>query len=162
MPKLIAQVRRAMRARHMSPRTEESYVAWVQRYVRFCGLRHPGACGAGDVRAFLESLAIERGVAAATQNQAYAALLFLYDQVLDRSLGPLPAFVRARRSTRMPNVLEPDDVGVMLREIRGAARLVVMLLYGAGLRVNEAVQLRVKDVDLRRRVITVSDAKGAK
>jgi integron integrase len=162
VPKLLGQLRRVMRAKHMSPRTEEAYVAWVRRYVRFCGWRHPDECGPAAVRAFLESLATERGVAAPTQNQAYAALLFLYEQVLRRSLGALPAFVRARRTQRVPNVLEPDEVSVMLHEIRGRARLVVMLLYGAGLRVNEAVRLRVKDVDLRRRVLTVRDAKGGK
>lgn len=151
-----------MRAKHMSPRTEEAYVSWVLRYVRFCGMRDPRDCGAPDVRAFLESLATERDVAAPTQNQAYAALLFLYNHVLGLPLGALPTFLRARRSLRVPNVLEPEEVTVMLREMRGRSRLVVMLLYGSGLRVSEAVRLRIKDVDLRRRVVIVRDAKGGK
>ena len=151
-----------MRALHMSPRTENAYVAWVRRYVRFCGMRHPRECGAAEVRAFLEELAIGGGVAAPTQNQAFSALLFLYNRILGCALGGLPAFVRARRSYRVPIVLEPEEVRVMLREIRGSSGLVAMLLYGAGLRLTEAVRLRAKDVDLRRKVLVVRDGKGGK
>jgi site-specific recombinase XerD len=119
-------------------------------------------CGATDVRAFLESLAVRSGVAAATQNQACAAVQFLYQHVVGRALGGLPAYVRARRLHRLPNVLAPDEVAAVLSELSGAQRVVVMLLYGAGLRLNEALALRAKDVDVRRRTIMVRDGKGGK
>lgn len=155
-------LRRASRARHLSHLTEKAYVAWLRRFVKFCGMRHPRDCGASDVRDFLESLATESHVAASTQNQAAAALRFVYKAVLGRSLGELPAFVMAQRPKRVPNILEPDDVLIVLRMLRGHVRLVVELLYGAGLRLNEALQLRVKDLDLRRRTLTVRDGKGAR
>jgi integron integrase len=151
MPSLIQQLRAELRLRHFSPRTEKAYVAWVKRYVRFCGLRHPRDCGAPEVAAFLEDLAARRH-AAATRNQALAALQFLYRRVVQSPLLG-PRFVRAKR---LPNVLEPEDVEKVLRELGSAdLRLLVGLLYGAGLRLGEAVALRVRDVDLRRRVITV-------
>lgn len=162
MPKLITRLRAAMRARHMSPRTEEAYVAWVRRYVKFCGLRHPRDCGPVEVRAFLEQLALRGHVAATTENQARAALQFLYVGVLDRSLGTLPRSLVARQPQRVPNVLEPDEIVSVLAVTTGAVRFVLELLYGAGLRLSEALRLRVKDVDLRRRVLTVRDGKGAK
>ena len=161
-PKLVTLLRRAMRARHMSPRTEKAYVAWVRRFVQFCGFRHPRECGVADVRAFLESLAVRSGVAAATQNQACAALQFLYQHVVGRALGGLPAYLRARRPHRLPNVLGPDEVAAVLSQLSGVQRLAVMLLYGAGLRLNEALALRAKDVDVRRRTITVRAGKGGK
>lgn len=151
-----------MRARHMSPRTEKAYIAWVRRFVRFCGFRHPRECGVAEVRAFLESLAVRSAVAAATQNQACAALQFLYLHVVERALGGLPAYVRARRPHRLPNVLGPDEVAAVLSQLSGVQRLAVMLLYGAGLRLSEALALRAKDVDVRRRTIIVRDGKGGK
>lgn len=151
-----------MRARHMSRQTERAYVAWVRRFVRFCGLRHPRDCGVPEVCAFLESLAVRSAVAAATQNQASAALQFLYRHVVGRSLGALPVYVRARIPYRLPNVLLPDDVAAVLSQLTGVQRLVVMLLYGAGLRLNEALALRAKDVDVRRRTIIVRDGKGGR
>lgn len=160
--KLVTMMRRAMRARHMSLRTERAYVAWVRRYVRFCGMRHPRECGVADVCAFLESLAVRSAVAAATQNQACAAVQFLYLHVVGRALGGLPAYVRARRPHRLPNVLDSGEVAEVLSQLVGVQRLVVMLLYGAGLRLNEALALRAKDVDVRRRTITVRDGKGGK
>ena len=159
---LLGQLRRAMRTRHMSRQTELVYVGWCRRFVRYCGMRHPRDCGVADVRAFLESLATELHVSASTQNQAYAALRFLYDHVVGRSLGALPAYVRARVPQRVPNVLEPDEVMAVLTQLTGQKRLVVELLYGAGLRLREALSLRVKDVDLRRHTLTVRDGKGAK
>ena len=158
----MATLQRAMRARHMSLLTEKTYVAWVRRFVKFCGMRHPQECGASEVRAFLESLAMRAGVAASTQNQAGAALRFLYGRVIGRALGGLPPFLMAQRPKRVPNVLEPDEVLLVLEALRGNVRLIVELLYGAGLRLGEAVQLRVKDVDLRRRTLTVRDGKGAR
>jgi site-specific recombinase XerD len=155
-------VRRAIRARHFSRWTEKAYVSWIIRYVRFCGLRHPGECGPDDVRRFLEHLASERQLAASSQNQALAALLFLYGRVLGIDLGRLPAFARARSPTRLPNVLEPEDVARVLAQLSGRNRLLVELLYGGGLRLGEAVSLRVKDVDLRRHVLTIRSGKEQK
>ena len=160
-PTLLGSLRREMRAPHMSPLTEKAYVGWVRRFVKFCGMRHPSECGGAEVRAFLESLAVRSVVAASTQNQAAAALRFLY-RVLGLPLGNLPALPMAQRPKRVPNVLEPVEVQLVLDALRGQARLVVELLYGAGLRLNEALQLRVKDVDLRRRTLIVRDGKGAR
>ena len=160
-PKLLVQLRRALRARHMSPRTEQAYVAWCRRFVRFCGMLHPAACGVAEVRAFLETLATQSRVAASTQNQACAAIQFLYTHVLGRSLGELPSYVHARRPYRLPNVLEPEEVREVLALLDGTPRLVAMLLCGAGLRLSEALALRVKDIDLRRRTVVVRDGKGA-
>jgi integron integrase len=151
-----------MRTRHMSPRSEKAYVAWCRRYVRFCGMRHPRLCGMDAVRAFLESLALGGHVSASTQNQALAALLFLYNHVLNRPLGQLPPMLRAQRRLRVPNVLEPDEVLLVIERLPSGARLVVEMLYGAGLRLSEALQLRVKDVDLRRRTLVIRDGKGGK
>ncbi|MCC6774962.1 MAG: integron integrase [Gemmatimonadaceae bacterium] len=162
MPPLLRDVRTALRLRHYSPRTERSYVAWVRRYVRFCELRHPRTCGAPEIRSFLEQLATVRKVAASTQNQAHAALLFLYREVLQLSMDDTRVAVRAKEKTRVPNVLAPDEVALVIRALRGDVQLVARLLYGSGLRLNEALQLRVKDVDLRRGVLTVRSGKGAK
>src|SRR3990172_10746027 len=107
---LLSDVRRALRARHYSPRAERTYVHWVRRFVRFAGLRHPRDLGSSEGTAFLTDLAVRRGVSAATQNQALAALLFLYREVLDCRLGGLDGLVRARRAARLPTVLSPAEV----------------------------------------------------
>ena len=151
-----------MRLRHFSVRTERTYRSWIVRYVRFCGMRHPKDCGAEDVRRFLDHLARVDEVAAATQNQALAAILFLYRNVLAVPLSDLPAYTRAKRSTRVPDVLEPSEVMAVFSQLEGVVLTIVQLLYGTGLRLNEAVSLRVKDVDLVRSVVVVRDGKGAK
>lgn len=161
-PKLLVRVRTVIRLKHYSPKTEKAYVAWIRRFVHFCDMRHPERCGAAEVRDFLERLATHDGLAASTQNQALAALQFLYEQVLEVSLGRLPAFARAKHAVRVPNVLEPTDVAAVIAQLSGVVRLVVMLMYGAGLRLEEALSLRVKDVDARRRVLTVRGGKGNK
>src|SRR6185312_11759454 len=130
---LLGRLRAALRARHYSPRTEESYVAWVKRFVRFCGMRHPRELGEREVEAFLTSLAVEGRVSASTQNQALSALVFLYDAVLGRPLGLCAGLVRAKRSERLPVVLTRDEVRAVLAEIRGTPALVAGLLYGSGL-----------------------------
>lgn len=158
--KLLARVRQALRLRHYSRRTEEVYVGWVRRFVRFCGLRHPRALGAAEVSAFLSSLAVERAVSAATQNQALAALLFLYGTVLGARVGWLGELVRAKKPTRLPIVLTRDEVRVVIGRLSGVSALVARLLYGAGLRLLEALQLRVKDVDFERREIRLRGGKG--
>ncbi len=160
--RLIPRLRAALRLRHFSARTERAYVFWARRYVLFCDRRHPAECSERDVVAFLEFLVRTRGIAAATQNQAVAALSFLYRDVLARPLGTLPAIVRAKGRVRVPNVLEPSEIELVLRELRGPMRLVAMLLYGAGLRLGEALSLRLKDLDLARHTVVVREGKGGK
>jgi len=161
-PRLLAQLRRALRTRHYSVRTEEAYVAWVRRFVRFCGLRHPRELGEGDVTRFLSSLAVDRRVSASTQNQALSALVFLYRDVMDVPVGWLAALVRAKRPQRVPVVLTRDEVRRILARLkgRGAPALIAGVLYGTGMRLLEALRLRVKDVDFAANEITVRGGKG--
>jgi len=161
---LLTALRRALRVRHYSPRTEEVYVAWVRRYVAFNGRRHPRELGEREIAAFLTGLAVERRVTAATQNQALAAVLFLYKEVLGRPAGALSGLVRARQSQRVPVVLTQAEVARVLGGLRegGTEWLVASLLYGSGLRLLEALSLRVKDVDFERREIRIRRAKGDK
>jgi len=157
---LLGRLRAAVRARHYSPRTEESYVGWVKRFVRFSGMRHPRGLGEPDVERFLTSLAVDHRVSASTQNQALSALVFLYDAVLGRPLGLCAGLVRAKRSTRLPVVLTRDEVRAVLANMGGTPALVAGLLYGSGLRLLEALQLRVKDLDFAGREVTVRGGKG--
>jgi len=158
---LLGQLRAAIRARHYSPRTEESYASWVRRFVVFHGRRHPATMGEVEVQAFLAHLADHGGVSAATYNQAVAALLFLYEAVLGRRLVVSPSdVVRAKEPLRVPVVLSRDEVRLVLAELRGVPRLVALLLYGAGLRLLECLGLRVKDVDFLRGEIRVRWGKG--
>ena len=132
--RLLDRVHAAARARHLSPRTEEAYRAWIVRFVRFSDLRHPGALGVADVRRFLEWLATERRVASSTLNQAHAAMLFLYRDVLREPTRCPPAIPRARRRAGPPDVLAPEEASRLLAAVAVAHRLAVSLLYGAGLR----------------------------
>jgi len=161
-PRLIEQFRAAIRSRHYSRRTEKSYWYWIRWFIRFHGTRHPAQLGAAEVSAFLSWLATERDVAAATQNQALSALLFLYQKVLGVELPWLDELVRAKRPVRLPVVLTEAEVGRLLGELRGVLRLMAALLYGAGLRQIECLTLRVKDVDFAYRQLLVRDAKGGK
>ncbi len=160
--KLLDQVRAACRVKHLSLRTEQAYVGWIRRYVYFHHLRHPAEMGAAEVQAFLTHLAVDRQVAASTQNQALNALVFLYKTVLARPLGDLSEVVRAKRPQRLPVVLTRDDVATVLQHVRPPHRLVARLLYGSGLRLIEALRLRVKDLDFGKRQIVVQDGKGQK
>jgi integron integrase len=159
---LLDRVRQALRARHYSRRTEQAYAAWIDRFVEFHGRRDPGVMGEQEVNAFLTHLAVGDRVAASTQNQALAALLFLYDSVLHRPLGRIEGVVRARRPRRLPVVLTPKEVRAVLDGLEGTPRLVCALLYGSGLRLLECLCLRVKDIDFQRNEITVRDGKGGK
>ena len=161
-PRLLDRVRQAIRARHYSPRTETAYVRWIERFVRFHGKRHPAEMGQREVTAYLTHLATERKVAASTQNQALAALTFLYREVLELDLPWLEGLVRAKRSQRVPVVLTREEVAAVLGELDGVVWLVASLLYGAGLRLMEAMRLRVQDVDFGAGEITVRDGKGRK
>ena len=161
-PKLIDQLRLAIRRRHYSRSTEKAYVQWCVRYIRFHGLRHPRDLSADDLTAWLNHLANDRHVAASTQNQALSALLFLYKNVLEIELPWLEGVERARRPARLPVVLTRAEVRAILDQLQGPAWLAASLLYGSGLRVNECVTLRVKDIDFAYRQITVRDGKGQK
>ncbi len=160
--RLVERFREAMRARHYSVRTEKTYWYWIRWFIRFHGRRHPGEMGAAEVTAFLSWLATRRDVAAATQNQALSAILFLYKHVLGEELPWLVGLVRAQRPVRMPVVLSRAEVRRMLEPLEGPARLMVGLVYGAGLRQIECLSLRVKDLDFAYRQILVRDGKGAK
>jgi integron integrase len=154
------RVRRACRLRHLSPRTEEAYTHWIRQFIVFHGKRHPDTLGSADVIAFLTSLATDRHVSASTQNQALAALLFLYDLVLARPLADVRRFVQASTPVRLPVVLSRVEVKRLLDALDGVPRIVGTLLYGAGLRLTEWLELRVKDIDLDRREIIIRRGKG--
>lgn len=159
---LLHEVRLRIRARHMSYRTEKTYLDWIRRFIRFHGLRHPQTMGAVEVEQFLTSLAVDRHVSASTQNQALAAVLFLYREVLAVELPWLTDVVRAKRPQRLPVVLTRAEVKSVLERISGVEWLIVSLLYGTGMRLGECVALRAKDIDLARQEILIRDAKGQK
>ena len=161
-PKLLDQVRARIRVKHYSIRTEDQYVFWIKRFILFHGKRHPRDMGAVEVEAFLSDLAVTGGVAAATQNQALAALLFLYREVLEITLPWLDGVTRAKPSRRLPVVLTPTEVRAVLDRMDGMYGLMARLLYGTGMRLMECVRLRVKDVDFVRNEILIRHGKGAK
>ena len=161
-PRLLDQVRNAIRRKHYSLRTEDSYVHWIKRFIYFHGKRHPRDLGEAEVTAFLNDLARVRNVASATQNQALSAVLFLYKEVLGTPLAWLEGLDRAKRPARLPTVLTQDEVRQLLSRMDGTKWLIASLLYGSGLRLRECLKLRVKDVEFSYRQIVVRDAKGAK
>ena len=161
-PKLLDQVREQIRLRHYSIRTEAVYLEWVKRFIRFHRYRHPLEMGAAEVEAFLSDLAVRRDVSASTQNQALSALLFLYKQVLLVELPWLDGVIRARRPRRLPVVLTQTEVASVLAQLEGSVWLVASLLYGSGMRLMEALRLRVKDVEFSRLEILIRDGKGQK
>jgi integron integrase len=161
-PKLLDRVRERIRFKHYSIRTEDSYVQWIRRFILFHGKRHPSEMGAVEVEAFLTHLAVEGNVAASTQNQARSALLFLYKEVLGSELPWLNNVEQAKKPRRLPVVLTEDEVRDVLANLAGVHWLVAALLYGAGLRLIEALRLRVQDVDFKRREVLVRNGKGFK
>ena len=162
-PPLLEQVRAAIRFKHYSLRTEQSYLDWIKRFILFHGKRHPKTLGAAEVRAFLTHLAVEGKVAASTQNQAQSALLFLYRQVLRLDLPFLNDVERAKRPRKLPVVLtRPEAKALLDALVNPTFSLMGWLLYGSGLRLMECVRLRVKDVDFAYRQLTVRDGKGQK
>lgn len=161
-PRLYDRVVEALRARHYSPRTVKAYVHWIGRYIRFHHPTHPRFLREPEVNAFLTHLAVEGKVAASTQNQALGALLFLYGKVLEQPLDRIEGIVRAKRPARVPVVLSHDEVRSILGLMSGLPRLIAMILYGSGVRIGEALTMRVKDLDFDRRELTVRDGKGAK
>lgn len=161
-PRLLDQVRDALRVRHYSLRTEESYLQWIKRFILFHGKRHPTEMGEQEITAFLTFLAVDKHVSPSTQNQALSALLFLYKQVLEQELDWMDDIVRAKRSERIPEVLSPDQVRQLINHLAGTHQLMARLLYGTGMRLMEVVRLRVRDVDFHYRQITVRSGKGNK
>jgi integron integrase len=161
-PRLFDEVRRVLRLKHYSIRTEVVYLGWIRRFIVANGRRHPRSMGAPDVERFLSSLAVDGQVAASTQNQALSALLFLYKEVLGIELPWMEEVTRAKRPRRLPTVLSRGEVQDLLAQLDGRAWLLSSLLYGTGLRLMECLRLRVKDVDFARNEITVRNGKGGK
>ncbi len=161
-PRLMDRLRATIRAHHYSPSTEKAYVGWVLRYIKFHQKRHPSSLSGENVTQFLTHLAVESHVAASTQNQARAAIIFLYRHVLGVDLPWLEDVVRAKSPERIPTVLSVAEVRQLLNEMNGVPRLVAAILYGSGLRLTECLTLRIKDVDFERGEITVRSGKGHK
>lgn len=159
---MIDQVRRRIRLNHYSRQTEKTYVVWIRYFILHMGKRHPGEMGAREVSEFLSYLATERNVAAATQNQALSALLFLYKQVLNIDLPWMDDMVRAKRPVRLPSVLTENEAQRLLAQLHGVNWLMASLLYGAGLRQAECLKLRVKEIDFAYRQLFIRDSKGNK
>jgi len=153
-------MRQAVRALHYSLRTEDAYVAWARRYILFHNKRHPLEMGAAEINQFLTHLAVQGNVAASTQNQAMAALLFLYERVLERPAGELGPVIRAKRPKRLPVVLTKTEVARLLAHLTGTPRLIARLLYGSGLRLEEGLRLRVQGLDFEQGQILVRHGKG--
>ena len=161
-PSLLDRVRHTIRLKHYSIRTEEAYLHFIKRFILFQRKRHPLEMGADEIRQYLSYLANVRQVAASTQNQALAALLFLYREVLQVELPFIDGIERAKRPVRVPVVLTREECQQILFQLSGTYKLMAELLYGAGLRLMEAVRLRVKDIDFGYQQITVRDGKGEK
>jgi integron integrase len=159
-PKLLDRVRQHLRVRHYSIRTEQAYLDWIRRFILFHGKRHPNEMGEAEIAAFLTYMAVERHVAASTQNQAFSALLFLYQQVLERKLDFIDNIERVKRPPKIPVVFTCKEARAVLDELAGDYRLMAELLYGSGLRLMECVRLRVKDIDFGYNQMTVRDGKG--
>ena len=161
-PRFLDQVTEVLRRDRRSLRTEEAYLQWIRRFILFHGKRHPQEMGAEEINAFLTHLAVRQRVSASTQNQALAALLFLYRHVLKLELPPLESFLRAQRPRRLPVVLTRDEVRALLACCTGSGQLLATLLYGSGLRLMECLRLRVQDLDFGHREVTVRSGKGDK
>lgn len=161
-PKLLEQVRQAIRTRHYSYMTEKAYVGWIKRFIFYHNKRHPAEMGEKEIAQFLSSLARESKVSASTQNQALNGVLFLYHEVLEKEIGLIQGVVRAKRPRRLPVVLTKEEVKRVLSVTTGIPWLMGVLLYGAGLRLMECCRLRVKDIDFSRNQIIVRAGKGDK
>lgn len=159
-PRLYDRAVSVLRTKHYSPRTAESYLGWIRRFIEFHGGRHPLELGVDEVNAFVSHLATARNVAASTQNLALAAVLFLYKDVLDSPLGRIEGIVRAQKAKTLPVVLTRNEVAAILERLSGVPRLVAMLQYGSGVRLTEALTIRIKDLDFDRGELTVRRGKG--
>lgn len=162
MSRLIDQLKHEIRTRNYSIRTEQAYAGWVRQFIRFHRYQHPDSMGDAQVSAFLTHLAVDRNVSANTQNQALSALAFLYKNILGRPLGDITSSARAKKPQKLPTVLDREEVLAVLHHLEGPHRLIGALLYGSGLRLNEALTLRVKDVDFTHQCLHIHNGKGAK
>ncbi|MEA3308979.1 MAG: integron integrase [Chloroflexota bacterium] len=160
-PKLLARVRNSLRQRNYAYSTEQSYTSWIKRYILFHHKKHPLKMGEKEIEEFLTYLAVRKKVAAATQNQALSALIYLYQEVLHRELTDINA-MRPRRRQNIPTVLTPAEVAAILPQLTGLNQLMAKILYGSGLRISECLRLRVKDVDFGHYQLLVRDSKGHK
>ncbi|MCB9152111.1 MAG: integron integrase [Caldilineaceae bacterium] len=158
--KLLDRVRDAIRVKHYSYRTEQTYMDWIERYIRFHGLRHPAEMNAPEIQAFLTHLAVERNVSPSTQNQALSALLFLYRHVLNLELTDRIDVVRAKKEKHLPTVLTKEEVRQVIERMSGLQQLMAQLLYGSGMRLMECMRLRIKDIEFAQQQIIVRDTKG--
>ena len=161
-PKLLDQVRQAIRTRHYSYMTEKAYIGWIKRFIFFHNKRHPAEMGEAEIGRFLSSLATESHVSASTQNQALNALLFLYQEILHLKIGFIDGVIRAQRPKRLPVVLTKDEVRKILGGLNGKPWIMTMFLYGAGLRLMECCRLRIKDIEFSQNQIVVRAGKGNK
>jgi integron integrase len=161
-PKLLDQLRRCIREKHYSLRTERAYVYWARCYIRFHGLRHPKEMGGPEIQAFMSYLVNDRKIAGSTYTQAICALLFLYRTVLDFELPWIEGVHRPKRPAKRPIVLTPHEVNLIFTQMDGVHQLFAQLLYGTGMRLSDCAQLRIKDVDFQRREITIREGKGGK
>ena len=160
-PKLLDQVRTVIRVKHFSLSTEKAYVAWIRRFILFHGKRHPLYMGEDEIRQFISYLAVDAKISASTQTVALSALLFLYREVLKQELPYVANIERAKRAKRLPVVFTRNEVQQVLARLNGTRHLIASLLYGSGLRLMEAVRLRVKDLDFERHELTIRQGKGA-
>jgi integron integrase len=160
--KLLDQVRETARLKHLSYRTEEAYVQWIKRFILFHKKRHPMALGENEVRQFLTYLVQSKYVSSSTQNQALNAIIFLYKQVLDKQLGMFGNIPRGQRTVRLPVVFSRNEAQTIINNLQGTPKLVASLLYGSGLRLLEAVRMRIQDIDFENNYIVVREGKGDK
>jgi integron integrase len=161
-PRLLDKVRETLRVHHYSLRTEDAYIQWIKRYIYFHNKQHPKDLGEAEITAFLTHLAVNRNVTPSTQNQALSALLFLYKKVLMQDLEWLDNVVRAKRPSRLPVVLSKSEIMLLLENLSGINKLLAYLLYGTGMRVMEALRLRVTDIDFEYKQIVIRSGKGNK
>ena len=161
-PKLLDQIKTHMRSAHYSKRTEESYVNWIKRFILFHNKTHPEKLGKDEIRKFLNHLAVERNVSASTQNQALQGILFLYKEILHKDIGWVDDIQRPTKPKHIPVVFSKAEAHAVLNNMSGLPLFIAQLLYGSGLRLSEALRLRVKDIDFEYRHIIIYDAKGEK
>ncbi len=159
---LMSEMEESIQSRHYSKRTESAYRSWIVRYVRFHKFKHPAEMAEREINAFLSFLAVETGIGASTQNQALAAILFLYRHVLDIEIGELGNLIRARKAVRVPVVMSRSEVSLVLGGLRGRDKLLMKMVYGTGMRISECLRLRVQDIDFSRNEVLIRSGKGDK
>ncbi len=161
-PKLLDQVRAYLRVHHYSPNTEEAYIGWIKRFILFHNKRHPNEMGKDEIQKFINHLAVEQHVSSSTQNQALQAILYLYKNILNKNVGWLDDIKHATRIKHLPEVFSRNETTKIFEHLNGTPKLIVSLLYGSGLRLSEALSLRIKDIDFEYKQIIVRDGKGEK